>query len=43
MSKKNVFEIVEFTYGFIVVKNGKRIAIVETEDDAERVVRKGSR
>ena len=39
MKNTKRFEIVEFAYGFIVIENGKRIAITATEDDAERVVR----
>jgi hypothetical protein len=43
MKRKNDIRIVEFAFGFIVVKNGERIAIVATEDDAERVARKAAR
>ena len=41
--RQNAYQIVEFSYGFAVLCNGKRIGLCLTEDDAERIIRRAKR
>ncbi len=43
MKRQHTYQIVEFSYGFAVLCDGKRIGLCETEDDAERIVRRAKR
>ena len=36
--KKSTYEKIEFSYGFIVVKNGKRVGLFADEDAADEFI-----